>query len=70
MPMSSADEPLTFFSSQVEMAEDKSVVIALFDGELRRVDLLRCSRTAALNLVIAIAGCLISDNEPQAPNDS
>ena len=68
--MSPADEPMTFFSSQVEMAEDKSVVIAFLDGGLNRVAILRGSKIAALNLVIAIAGCLISDDEPQAPNDS
>ena len=67
--MSPAEQPLTFFSSQASTAEDGSILIAAFDGGLNRIALLRCSRTAALNLIISLAGCLISGNGSQAAND-
>ena len=67
--MSPAEDPLTFFSSQATTAEDGSIVTAFFDGGLNRLAILRCSRTAALNLIIALAGCLISGNGTQGTHD-
>jgi len=66
--MSPADEPLTFFSSQATTAEDGSIVVAFFDGGLNRVALMRGSKVAILNLIIVLAGCLISGNGSQDAN--
>jgi hypothetical protein len=55
------ERPLTFFSSTAERAEDGAVLIALFDGGKKDVALLRCSVDAGINLIAAVAGCLVND---------